>query len=93
LRKKDIELRYLQEDLKRDDATITSINLSETLGHVVADYAAVIREKKAIVSGNILPTIFGNPIHLVKTQVEFLGGRVEEESTPWGWRCLKIFTS
>jgi signal transduction histidine kinase len=55
-------VRFL--NLKRDDAIIASINLSEMLEDVIADCAAVIREKKAIVSGNILPTIFGNPIQI-----------------------------
>lgn len=55
-------VRFL--NLKRDDTTIASINLSEMLEHIVSDCAAMIREKNAIVSGHILPTIFGNPTQI-----------------------------
>jgi light-regulated signal transduction histidine kinase (bacteriophytochrome) len=50
--------------LKRDDTTLVSINLSETLEHVITDCAARIDEKKAIVSRNTLPTISGNPTQI-----------------------------
>lgn len=58
---KDI-LHYAQ--IGNDDVQFRKVDLNETVENVCGDFEVLMKEKKAVVNANLLPSIYGSPVQL-----------------------------